>query len=440
MSSALVAFLALLVATTVARAQTVASSDLDSLVRIGLAANPTIRAAESGRSAARARIGPAGAWADPVVGVGLQDLPLTRPGFSDTFTMETLRITQTLPLNGTPAARARVESQAALATDYRIQAVRLDVAQQVKDAYYDLVFVDRALDIVRQSHTVLVGLSQAAEARYGAGTGTQADVLKARVEAARLADQAVALVAQRSTALAQLNAVLDRPSDTPVDSARIPDALIRAAVPDSTADVRFESPALGAPAASSPLPPLLTLQDKALQTSPMLREHGATLDADAARVELARKERAPDIDVSLEYDHRVQFPDFVTAFVSLPIPIHSGRKQSQMVAEARSTLAADEAAHHATMNDIRAMVATEYAAVERARTQLALDSRVILPQARAGVESATASYRAGRGEFLSVLQAQASVFEIETDSDRALTDFARGVAQLDRTIGTGVLP
>jgi outer membrane protein TolC len=111
-----------------------------------------------------------------------------------------------------------------------------------------------------------------------------------------------------------------------------------------------------------------------------------------------------------------------------------------MVAEARSTLAADEAEHHATMNDIRAMVATEYAAVERARTQLALDSRVILPQARAGVESATASYRAGRGEFLSVLQAQASVFEIETDSDRALTDFARGVAQLDRTIGTGVLP
>jgi cobalt-zinc-cadmium efflux system outer membrane protein len=440
MSSLLVPLLALFVATTVARAQTVVSSDLDSLVHIGLAANPTIRAAESSRSAARARIGPAGAWADPVVGVGLQDLPLTRPGFYDTFTMETVRITQTLPLSGAPAARARVESQAALATDYRIQAVRLDVAQQVKDAYYDLVFVDGALDIVQRNHTLLVNLSEAAEARYGAGTGSQADVLKARVEAARLADQAVALVAQRTAALATLNAVLDRPSDTPVDSARIPAALVRAAVPDSTAEVRFVSPALGAPAANSPLPPLVALQDKAVQTSPMLREHGATLEADAARVDLARKERAPDIDVSLEYDHRIQFPDFVTAMVSLPIPIHSGRKQSQMVAEARSTLAADEAEHHATMNDIRAMVATQYAAVERARTQLALDARIILPQARAGIESATASYRAGRGDFLNVLQAQATVFEIETDYDRALTDFAKGVAQLDRTIGTEVLP
>jgi outer membrane protein, heavy metal efflux system len=440
MSSALVALLALLVATTVARAQKIPSSDLDSLVRIGLAANPTLHAAESSRSAARARIGPAGAWADPVVGVGLQDLPLTRPGFYDTFTMETLRITQTLPLNGAPAARARVESQAALATDYRLQAVRLDIAQAVKDAYYDLVFVDRALDIVQRNHTGLATLSQAAEARYGAGAGSQADVLKARVEAARLADQAVALVAQRATTLATLNAVLDRPSDTPVDSARIPAALMRAALPDSTADVRFVSPTLGAPAADSPLPPLVTLQDKAVQTSPMLREHGATLDADAARVDLARKERAPDIDVSLEYDHRVQFPDFVTAFVSLPIPIHSGRKQSQMVAEAQSTLAADEAEHHATMNDIRATVAWQYVVVERARTQLALDARVILPQARAGVESATASYRAGRGDFLSVLQAQATVFEIETDYDRALTDFAKGIAQLDRTIGTEVLP
>ena len=440
MSSTFFALLACLVATTVARAQTTASSDLDSLVRIGVAANPAIRAAESGRGAARARIGPAGAWADPVVGVGLQDLPLTRPGFYDTFTMETVRITQTLPLAGAPAARARVESRAAVAADYRIQSARFDVVQQVKDAYYDLVFVDRALDIVRRSHTVLLELSQAAEARYGAGTGNQADVLKARVEAARLSDQAVALVAQRSAALAQLNAVLDRPSDTPVDSARVPAALIRAAMPDSTADVRFVSPALGAPAANSPLPSLVALQDRAMQTSPMLREHGATLDADAARVELARKERVPDIDVSLEYDHRVQFPDFVTAFVSLPIPIHSGRKQSQMVAEARSTLAADEAEHHATMNDIRATVAAQYAAVERARTQLALDARVILPQARAGIESATASYRAGRGDFLSVLQAQATVFEIETDADRALTDFAKSVAQLDRTIGAEVLP
>jgi outer membrane protein TolC len=126
--------------------------------------------------------------------------------------------------------------------------------------------------------------------------------------------------------------------------------------------------------------------------------------------------------------------------VSLPIPIHSGRKQSQMVAEARSQLAADEAEHHTTMNDIRATVATQYADAERARTQLALDARVILPQARAGVESATASYRAGRGDFLSVLQAQATVFEVETDADRALTDFAKGVAQLDRVVGREVLP
>lgn len=422
----------------IVRSQT-GPNDLDSLIRIGLARNPAVRVAVESQRAARARIGPAGAWADPVLGLGVTDLPIARPGFYDDFTMKVARVTQTLPLAGAPSARGRAAQREADAAGYRVDAMRLDLVERIKDAYYELAYLDRALAIIRASHVVLTDLARASEARYAAGTGGLEDALKARIEAARLADDAVALSAQRSAALAQLNAVLDRPSDESVDSVVVPMAIVRAASPDSAAGVTFVSPVLGAVAAHSPLPPLAELQEEAERSSPELREHESMIAADAARVDLARKERFPDVDVSLEYDQRSGFPDFVTAMVSLPIPIHGGRKQGQMVVEARSQLAADEAQHHASVNDVRAMVAGQYADVERARTELALYTKAVLPQANASLHSATAGYQAGRGNFASVLAAQAAVFEYETNSYRALTDFAKGVAKLERTVGKEIL-
>ncbi len=416
------------------------TSDLDSLIHVGLRANPSTHVAEHAQAAARARIGPAGAWEDPVLGLGLTDLPIARPGFYDSFTMTVLRVTQTVPFTGVPAARGRVAVREAEAMSHRVEGMRLETVVQVKDAYYDLAFVDRALAIVRRSHEVLIDLGRASEARYGAGTGSQQDALKARVEAARLADQAVTLSQERVAALARLNAVLDRPSDAPVDSPAVPIRVVRAALPDSTTGVSFVSPALGAAAAHSPLPPLSDLQDEAVQASPALHEHEAMISADAARLDVARRGRIPDVDFSLEYDQRSGFPDFVTAMVSLPIPIHSGRKQGEMVVEARSQLAADDAQHHVETNDIRAAVVEAYAEVERARTQLALYVSAILPRARATLQSATASYEAGRGDFASVLLAQATVFQYDTEYERALTDFAKGLAKLERTVGREVLP
>ena len=62
-----------------------------------------------------------------------------------------------------------------------------------------------------------------------------------------------------------LNAFLDRPSDAPIARPMIPDAVRRAALGDSTHEIRFTGATLGARAAGSPLPSLTELQDQAIQ-------------------------------------------------------------------------------------------------------------------------------------------------------------------------------
>ena len=64
----------------------------------------------------------------------------------------------------------------------------------------------------------------------------------------------------------------------------------------------------------------------------------------------------------------------------------------------------------------------------------------ILPQGRAALTSASASYQAGRGTFLSVLNGQATLFAYETEYYRDLTDFAKTLAELESVIGAEVLP
>jgi outer membrane protein, heavy metal efflux system len=171
----------------------VAQSDLDSLVARAVASSPALRAARARVDAARMRVGPAGARPDAMLMAGVQNFPVTDPGFADFMTMKMIGVGQTLPFPGKLSLRTRAAEYEVAAASARLDEARLTVAREVRSAYYDLVFADRAFDIVRRNQEMLAALVPVSEAQYSSGTGTQADVLRLRVEAARLADEATVL-------------------------------------------------------------------------------------------------------------------------------------------------------------------------------------------------------------------------------------------------------
>lgn len=419
-------------------AQTVASP-LDSLVVTAAARNPAIRAANARTDAAAARVGSAGARPDPMLMTGIQNFPVSEPGFRDFMTMKMIGVSQTIPFPGklsrrTEAAKREVEASRASA-----DVVRQSVRRDVKSAYYDLTFTSRALEIVTQTQGILAAMIPVTEARYGAGGGTQADVLRLRVETARLASEGAALVEERRAVLARLNALLDRPADTPVDEASIPQRIAQAAVADSGRNITFASAALGARVAGSPLPSLDSLTALALRMNPSLREHEAMIAAQAARSESARRDYLPDFDVSLQYGQRNGLSDMVTATLSVPIPLQKSRKQDTEAAASQSELRALEAGHMTAVNELRAEIARLHSALERDRTQLALYVKAVLPQARAALASASVGYQTGRGDFTSLIDTQATLVNYETEYYRTLTDFAKTLAELEQQVGTEVI-
>lgn len=431
-----------------------APGDLGDLLRLADSVNPSISAARNRVAAAGARIGPAGSWPDPMLMAGIENLPLTReasgatdphapagpslPG--DAMTMKMIGLSQTIPYPGKPGLRRRIAQREVDAAVLAVQIVSIEVQRDVKRSYFELAYLDRAIEIVNQNQPILADVIRVAETHYAAGLAGQQDVLKARVEAARLGETASALIEQRGSALAELNALLDRASATPVGSAQIPERITRAALTSDPARIRFATQLLGSRAADSPLPPLATLQELALSQNAQLRQRQAMIAAQSARVALAGKAVKPDIDLSLQYGQRNQRPDMISAVVSIPLPIHKRGRQDQEISEARSELAAMQAEQRGEANKVRAEVARLVNDLERNRTQLALYAKAILPQGQAAVSSSLASYQAGKADLLSVLDNQGTLFAYQTANHRALTDFAKTLADLEAVVGGEVLP
>lgn len=417
-----------------------ALSSLDSLVAIALESNPRIDAARSHIEAARARISPAGTLPDPILGMGIMNLPVAEPGFGDFMTMKIVAIGQQVPFPGKLALARRAAEHALRAAEARLEVAREDVAADVRMAYYEVAFLDHAAEVVEGTQRLVVDAAAAAAAHYAVGTGGQADVLRARVEASRLAEEAVALAESRRAVVARLNSFLSRPSETPLPTARIPDRIARAAVSDDAARIRFASAALGARAMDSPLPSLAEVQALAVRNSPELRAHEAEIAAQVARLELAGRAHLPDFDISLQYGQRADRTDMASLMVSVPLPIHRRVRQDAGVAEARAQLAEMQAGHHAMVDRLNADVAERHAALERERARLALYVASILPQGRAAVESATVSFRVGRADLTTVLDSERTLYDYETMMHRAFADFAKTLADLERIVGAEVLP
>ena len=423
--------------------------ELGDLLRLADSVNPAIIAARDRVAAARARIGPASAWPDPMLMAGIQNLPLGKmsaqgtamsalPG--DDMTMKMIGVSQTIPYPGKPGLRRRIAELEVNAAVAAVQVSSLDAERDVRKSYFELAYLDRAIEIVNQNQPVLADVIRVAEAHYAAGLTGQQDVLKARVEAARLGETASALLEQRRSVLAELNGLLDRGSTTPVGSAQIPERVTRAALASDPARIRFATQVLGSRAADSPLPPLATLQEFALNQNAQLRERQAMIAAQSKRVALAEKAVKPDVDLSLQYGQRNQRPDMISAIISIPLPIHKRARQDQEISEARSQLATMQAEQAGEINKLRAEVARLLSDLERNRTQLALYAKAILPQSQAAVSSSLASYQAGKSDLLSVLDNQGTLFAYETANHRALVDFAKTLADLEAVVGEEVLP
>lgn len=361
------------------------------------ATGPRIIASRAAARAADARVAPVTRLPDPAIQLGVMNYALPSLSPMSTIGMTQLQLMQMLPVGGKLAAAGAAASARAAAERSRADDVAWSVRAEAADAYYDAYAADRQLDVARETLHLLRESAATAEAMYRVGQGRQADVLRAQVEVARMAEDTLRMRAMRESAVARLGALVGPMSDS-LGATALP------AFPDS-------------------LPSLDSLVGLAFAGRPMLRADARAVDGARADEKLARREIWPDLTVGAQVAQSGG-DRMGSVMIGATLPIFARDRQLRMRDEAAAMRQMAEADLAATRADTRARVIAVRADLERARRLRALYAGSVLPQARATVASAMSAYRTGSIDFMTLL-----------DDEMAVNRYRQELAQLDADEG-----
>lgn len=394
-----------------------ADLNVDQLVDEALRSNPEIVASSAKAEAARQKVPQASALEDPMLGVGVTNLPTNFSFEDDDMTQKEVSITQKLPFPGKRGLMQAMAERDAEASALDVEETRVRVVRDVKSAYYELSHVYRAVDVTERNKQIIASLVRIAESRYSLGEGAQQELLAAQVEISRMIDELLMLDQNRFAAEAKLESLLNREV----------------------------TGGLGRPAALhfQPVPvDVRRLQQAAVETNPTLRRMRKMIEARRKGVESAERDVFPDFELRFSYGQRDDGPggenrkDMVSGMVGVNIPIYYGSRQGPRIAEARAELHSAEARYAAMRNEVMAMVAGMASMVQRLERQVSLYESGILPQARLQAQSALSAYTVNRVEFAGLLESHIRLHRYELDYHQALTDYEKNLALLDAAVGS----
>ena len=387
--------------------------NLDDLVKIALAKNPAVQSAAHTFSAERTKIQQAGALPDPTFGVGW--MGNARP-FSvqtgDPSSYRSLSAMQMLPFPGKRGLRGQIAAKEADATQWDLEGVRRRVAADVKSAYYDYWYYDKAIRTTQENRDLLTKLSNIAEARYRVGKGTQADVLRSQVEISMLLQKLTILDQARATAQARLNTLLSRDPD--------------ASLP----------PAADLPSISPLNYSLDDLYKLARENDPEYQRMQKMIERSQLATNLANKDYLPDLSVGYMYEQRPAMPDMHGFTFTVNIPVFYKSKQREEVRQAKEEELSVSSARDNRQNELYFDLKQNYLAAKASETLLKLFSQGVVPQSSLALESSMSSYQVGNVDFLTVIGNFTTVLNYETDYYREMANYQTSLARIEALIGT----
>jgi outer membrane protein TolC len=415
---------ALLLLAVGASAQTYSTNNdarLREFIEEALDRNPGVRESFLRYQAGLQRIPQVRSLPDPMLGVTqFARTPETRVGPQTTV----LSLSQKFPWFGKLSDQGKLAAKDAEVLSELHQAHRAEVIQQVKLAYYDLAYIDRAIVITNEDEQLLGHYETLAQARYSQGVGLQQAVIKLQAEITRDRNRLQVLKRQRVDSEAALNTVRDQPAGTPV-------APIERLSP---LDVEIDLDALYAIGRDA---------------RPEVKAAFLEIEKHEKRIHLAKRQYWPDLTLGASWTNlngrhdragRLSPPEdngkdiySVVAGVNLPI---FRRKYDAGVQEATETFGAAREAYRDVVNEVGLSVRSVGFRIQTIEEQLALFEKALLPQAEQALRSTETAYASGTTGVLDLLDGERTLLEVRLGLARLQTDYLKALADMERAIGS----
>lgn len=383
---------------------------LGGLLAIVDARHPAIASARAAASGAAGAVTQAGLFPNPELQLESEDMAGSGGYRGLGASQWTLSLSQQIPLGGDLGAavdQARAEQQVALATQSE---VRLRARQDAVLAFADAWSAQSQVAALAQLRGAVNQGIASVERRAAAGSASDADVARIRIEAAQIDLATVRAESTGAAALARLRAILKLPLELEVSLA----PLVAPVIPGETA---------------------LAQQ---IAEAPAARRAFAAREAAVASEQRAKATAIPDLNVAIGgRTYRETKDSAIVAQIGIPIPVfdrgQGARPQTRALAQAARW---DALAVTAELQARAAEIAARGRALAAELQRLRED---ILPQAERAFASAQALFERGRFGALEVVDAQRTLQEARLREIEAAADLLRAAAELETVTGTELL-
>jgi cobalt-zinc-cadmium efflux system outer membrane protein len=368
---------------------------LDQVVREVLRHNDGLKAAAFMEEAARRQVGPAGAWDDPMLMLGIENLPPSFRFDEEMMTMKAVGLSQRIPYAGERGLQAKAQRAEAEATGEDRRQKTLDLVAAAKTAYAELYYHQRLIDDLERQRELAEQIATSVRSRLEANLAGQDELNAALATMWRLEAEILTHHNDAHTAHHRLDALrgVVSPADMP---AVVPPAW--SALPD-TFQVWLDS----------------------------ARAHYAPLRALARRAEryrlsarASRRMSWPMLELSAEYGirddlrlpggERMAQDDMWSFGATFSLPVFRGRKERQMALSMTAMQQQMEAEAAQLAKDVDAELRALHMRAEHFQEAGTLYRERIIPADEDAFRTALAGYAAGRTSLPDLLNYAAAIF------------------------------
>src|SRR5689334_10331706 len=387
---------------------------LSALLDEAARSNPDIQATRLGWQAATQVPSQVSTLPDPQLTLQHFSVGSPRPfaGYSNSdFAYIGFGISQDLPYPGKLKLKGEAAQQDAAISRNKVEAVRRSVLQQVKEAYYQIAYVQQTLEVLDRNGKLLEQLEKIADARYRVGEGSQQDILKSQLERTKLLREVAHHHELMDTQQALLRKLLNRPPDSA----------------DISAEPLVETP-------------LVYTSDELLAKvrteNPEIAGQQETVKKQGLQVEIARKDRYPDFSVQYMWQHTAEpFRDYYMLSVSARIPIYRRRKLNPQMTQAVEELNRSRREYESQVQTAYFDVRNQYIAAETASKMLTIYREGLIPQALAAYQSGLTSYQSGGVDFETLFSSFLDVLNFDGDYWKTLMEHETALARIEQITG-----
>ncbi len=391
---------------------------LNQIIEKAIAESPELKSLEIQKRIAKERINIGTALPDPVLTLGLANMPVNSFSFTqEPMTGKVIGISQAIPFPGKLGTLADAKATDTLIVAEQIADTKNYIVSEVTSLYYQILLTDKKIELAEKRKELLQQIEEVTSEKYRVGKASLQNLVQTGVEISKIEDLLATLKNKRAGLLEKLQ-------------------------------VRLHSEAIIPTSEKIELPEILSKinaneVETLVQNNPQLKSILLNVEKSEKIKQVRKYGFYPNFKLSLQYNQRDysaasgnDWVDFLSAVVGITLPLDYGGNKSAEINEAEGMKNLYAEKYNVVTEKIKSQTSLLIAKLNELAERNDIIKNQLLPKAEKALSSAKADYNTGKIDFSNVLGSENQLLKIETEYYETVFGYLKTLAQLQYLLGS----